>query len=145
MELREFRLKMSCAHRGDENEIAELQLQMFLDEAWTPVEVTMQGSSPYRVFLFAVFLCENSYLYMNASERGLLLGRTTGEIHYKTSDFKIDEITAEFTSTVRRGSATEDDAQHICERMMACPVSRNMSARKQITLNLAEHRVVLEH
>lgn len=146
MEERNFLLRMTARHSGEGNAVAELQLAMLLDGEWTPVEVTMEGSSPYRVFLFSAFLCQNSYLYMNATERGLLLDETRGEAHFRTLDYRIDEVAADFSTTLRSGAPTEQDVRYICERMMACPVSRNLgsASNKRTTLQLAEHRVVVE-
>jgi hypothetical protein len=143
-EERRFELRMVCQHAGEDNEIESLDLEMRLDGVWQAVEVTMQGSSPYRVFLFSLFLCQNSYLYMNATERGLLLADTRGEMILQTTDFRIEEITANFNSTLRSGEPSRDDAEHICRRMLACPVGRNLgAARKQTTLSLGGHEVLL--
>ena len=126
MDERNYTLRMVAHHQGEKNEIADLTLEMLVEEEWQVVEVDMAASSPYRVFLYTVFLCQNSYLYMNAAERGILLETTSGEIRLHTEDFRIVSAKASFESTMRAGDPTQEDVEYICGRMTVCPVSRNL-------------------
>ena len=123
-------------HAGDANDLLTLSFDLEVEGEWQPV--TMSASMPpFRAFVCASLMCQNAYLRMNATERGLVVSAASGEFWMKTRDWNVYEITAHFSLTVRDGNPTAADLTFISERMRDCPISRNLtSATKTTTLEV---------
>ena len=144
-EERRYHLRMSCTHLGASKDIDKMQVEMLNDDSWVVVSLGDPNMSPFKIFMFSTLLCQNSYLYMNASERELELESTVATAEIRSVDFYIKEIVSEFTSTLRAGEPTEGDTSYVCERMIKCPVTRNLeSVRKKTTLQLGPHRTFVD-
>ena len=137
MDERIFHLKSRAVHGGAENEQLSLEMEIETEEGWQPVALEF-ATPPYRAFLCSALMCQQAYLRMNATERGLLLAEARGDLRIVTEDWCVRELTARFRVTLRRGTPTADDLAFIGERMRDCPVSRNLvEARKETTLEVA--------
>jgi uncharacterized OsmC-like protein len=132
VEERIFHLKSHAVHEGETNDQLSLALEMETENGWEPVAVGVE-MPPYRAFLCAALMCQQAYLRMNATERGLGLREAHGELRVVTEDWFVRELSAHFRVTIRSGTPTSEDLAFISERMRDCPVSRNLERTSKTT------------
>jgi hypothetical protein len=145
---RVFEFRLHSVHAGADNQLVALSCQRRVEEdaaagsgpQWRPFALHMTGP-PFAMFGYTAFICQLSYLRMNAAERGLQVARVRGQFRMVASaEWAVQEIAAAFWMRLagdRPASGLDDALAYIQERMRDCPISRNLTAaRKQTQLHV---------
>lgn len=132
-----FEMRLSCNYTGDENDIKELEVELFGDGMWRAFELGTQ-SPGFLVFTYAVFTCQHRMFRVHAARQALLLDSAHGSIHVTTDhDWKIKTLQVEFEGKVLTGKAGQESIDVITSAMKSCPVSVNLIdiAEESTTIN----------
>lgn len=121
-----IQLRLTSIHVGSDNEIANLDVQVFANDAWNVLDLNIETPG-FLIFVYSAFICQHMYLRTNAAELGLELDSITGQFEMMTTeDWYIQDMHASFQVKLRSGQAMANEIRHIVERMKNCPVSRNL-------------------
>jgi hypothetical protein len=135
-ERRVFEYRLESLHGPPENQLYDLSCERLGDSGWEPFALRMTGP-PFGMFVYTAFVCQLAYLRMNAAERGIALERVRGRFRMVAESWVVQEIEAEFWLRASSGPPGAEDLAFITERMVGCPVSRNLTgARKQTVLHV---------
>lgn len=124
---RRWHLRMSSAHHGEKNSVADLTVEQEQEDgSWKPLTIGL--SSPgFLIFVYSLFTCQHLYMYANASEHGLLLEKSSGTLELVAGqDWMLQDLRVAFEATLRTGTPTAEAIADIEGRMNQCPVSRNI-------------------
>jgi len=129
MNERHFQMRLHGQYQEPENSVATLRVEIFAEEEWQMFDLN-SGSAGFLIFVYSMLNCQHMHMRLNCAERGLLLETAAGYIHVTTTeDWQISDLRVEFTGNLRSGTPTQDDLDHVVERMEHCPVSRNLNYR----------------
>ncbi len=127
MNERHFQMRLYGHYQEPENSVASLRVEIFAGEEWQVFDLN-SSSAGFLIFVYAVLNCQHTHMRLNCAERGLLLESAEGLIHIiTTEDWLLSDLRVEFTGKLRAGTPTQDDINHVVERMENCPVSRNLN------------------
>ncbi len=136
---RTFRLRIQSDHWGERNETVGRKVDIWREEAWEPLELSVD-SPGFLIFVYANVACRHRYLAANAAERGIELSCIKGILEVKaTQDWRVQKAHSHFDAKVRRGEPSAEAEAYIIQRMLACPVSRNIDPRIERTAHIAWH------
>lgn len=126
MSEKRFQLRLACRYGSSDNEIADLQVEIFESGAWRPLELSLHERG-FQMFLSALLNCQHRYFKVNCAERGLLLTSAEGLLEVVTNaDWEIKRLRVRFAGRLAAGSPTPDAIDYIVERLGHCPVSSNL-------------------
>jgi uncharacterized OsmC-like protein len=144
MTQRTFQFRLRSSHGAPERQIQSLVVELLTESGeWEP-QVPSNNTPGFRLYLLSLLLCQHHYLVANAQERNLPLQQVEGTFTVKTSvDWILEEVSGDFhlhldpsASPEERSRADADAISDISERMKLCPVSRNLPASVQKTIEL---------
>lgn len=135
----DFRLNSTYADPG--NILATLHVEHRVDQIWQPFQLDVQTRG-FLIFVYSCFICQHTYLRVNATEQGLDLAFISGSFKMTTShDWYILAINAEFDVYLSAGNAGHGQVHYLVERMKGCPVSRNLGQDVEKCTNLTIHGI----
>ena len=135
---RHINMRLRCAYTGEENTIAELEVEHEIEGGWQ--EFGLAVTSPgFDIFVYSLLHCQHTYFRLNCAERGLILGSAMGSIRVTTDeDWNMRDLQVQMDGRLVSGAANQDDIDYIVGRMRQCPASRNIrepaAARTRISL-----------
>jgi hypothetical protein len=124
---RKWVMQLTCVHEGSKNTPGSLAVtQLGTDGTWTPLTIDV-GSPGFLIFVYSIFTCQHLYMYVNAAERGLLLGTCAGRLELTAgTDWMLKDLRVKFDVDLKSGTPAPGDVADIENRMNKCPVSRNL-------------------
>jgi len=124
---RHINMRLKCRYESDKNTISRLEVEHETGGEWKALD--LDASTPgFDIFVYAMFHCQHTYFRINCAERGLLLDSAEGDIRVSADeDWKLLDMTVNFTGELESGQASQADIDFIVARMQQCPVSRNVN------------------
>lgn len=121
-----FQLRASFDYSGDNNNIDQINAQIWSDDVWNNLEIC--NSSPgFLIFVYSFLICQHTYFHANCGERGLLLDHAGVELDLRAGeDWKIQQVKVGIDAKSRGASPDRATIDYIEGRMRQCPVSVNM-------------------
>ena len=121
-----FNLRLNESYSSSENTLEALDVQVLGDNGWEPLELNTKTPG-FLIYVYSMFTCQHLYLRTNASERGLTLATTRGEIRVEAGeDWLLEMVDVRFDVDLAAGDADAETVEYIISRMKQCPVSKNM-------------------
>ncbi len=121
-----FNLRLSADHNPEDNTVTRMSVENLVDGKWQPLGLC-ETSPGFLIFVYSIFACHHRFLRVSSKERDLVLKSSNGTIHLVTDDdWRLGKIETSFSVTLVSGSPNDEDRDYIIEKMMHCPVSRNL-------------------
>ena len=129
---REFKLRLDCQYKEENNQIDTLVLEIFQDQQWQPL--TLNNETPgFLLFINGLFSCQHLYMRTNSAERGLILFSAKGRMEIRTDkNWHIKKADIQFDIYLKSGEPSQEDIDYILGRMPHCPVSSNLFKKIKI-------------
>ena len=138
MNLRTFQFRLHSQPTGSEPAATSLQLERLSETAeWEPL-VPALSTPGFRLYLSAMLICLHYHLVAEAREQGLPLCGVEGRFSATTADdWSLTQVSGAFQLKLAQGrDAGTEIVARIRERMLNCPVLRNLDASVPRTLEL---------
>ena len=138
MTLRTFQFRLHSQPTGSEPAATTLELERLSDTGeWEPL-VPALSTPGFRLYLSAMLICLHYHLVAEAREQGLPLCRVEGRFSATTADdWSLTQVSGAFQLQLEQGhDADADSVGRIRERMLNCPVLRNLEASVPRSLEL---------
>jgi hypothetical protein len=125
-----YEFKMNSTHHGENNSIKTFNLFIKKNEIWN--SIVLDNESPgFLTFLISLIKCHSLYFRVNCAENATQVKDVEAIFTIKTINWKILNLFSSFTATIYSGAPTDELKEFIKNRMLNCPVSRNLE--KNIT------------
>ena len=124
---RTFHFRLNSTHTDPNNAVATLHVEQYVNDVWQPFELNeyMPG---FQIFAYSCFICQHTYLRMNATEQEMNLAFISGTFTLTTSqDWEVLSVDAEFDAYLSAGEATPKQVNDLIDRMKGCPIARNLA------------------
>jgi hypothetical protein len=126
MNERRFQLRLSCHYEDPDNSIADLKVEVLAKEQWEALELGLRTPG-FLLLVYTILTCQHTYLRTNCAERGIRLASADGAIELLAGeDWFIQKLHIRFDALLKSGAPTQQDVEDIVERMLQCPVSKNL-------------------
>jgi hypothetical protein len=126
MNERRFRLRLSCRYEDPDNSIADLKVEVLASERWEALDLGLRTPG-FLMLVYTILTCQHTYLRTNCAEKGIGLHSASGSVDLVADeDWFIQKLHIHFDARLRSGSPTRQEVDYIVERMMQCPVSKNL-------------------
>jgi hypothetical protein len=144
MNLRTFQFRLHSQPRGNEPAATSLQLERRSETGeWEPL-VPALSTPGFRLYLSAMLICLHYHLVAGAREQGLPLYGVDGRFSATTADdWSLTQVSGAFQLQLAPGHdagasgvSIAESVARIHERMLHCPVLRNLEASVPRTLEL---------
>ena len=147
MSQRTFHFRLHSRPNGSEPAASSLRLERETETGvWEPL-IPALTTPGFRLYLSAMLICLHYHLVAEAREQGLPLCGVEGSFSASTApDWALTQLSGAFqlqlargTGATAQGTAQASDADsidRIQERMLHCPVFRNLDPSVPRTLNL---------
>lgn len=123
---RKFHLRLKSSYEGTDNNIRELEVDVYEDHKWKPFSPDTLTPG-FLLFAYALFSCQHRYMRVNCAERNIVLESSSGELKLVAGEnWDVKSVLVNFNSKLKDGQPAADDISYICERMKHCPVSTNL-------------------
>lgn len=124
---RTHRFRINLTFEGDDNHVTHRGVERFVDGEWIPF-ILNNETGGFLIFLYGLSKCQTLYFRVNCAERALILATAYGEISIFSEDFHVRQVDVHLHGQLREGTPSADDLAWVRERMIVCPVSRNLGA-----------------
>ena len=122
----DFQMRQHCHYEQPGNTPAGLAVEVLDKGEWQPFTLDFEQPG-FLIFVYAILNCQHMYMRTNAAERGLMLGSASGSIDVSANaEWELKKVNVLFDAVVESGSPSQDDVDHIIDRMRLCPVSVNL-------------------
>lgn len=138
MNQRTFQFRLHSQPTGSEPAATSLHLERLSEtEEWEPL-VPALSTPGFRLYLSAMLICLHYHLVAEAREQGLPLCGVEGRFSATTADdWSLTHVSAAFQLQLAQGhDAGTESVARIRERMLNCPVLRNLDASVPRSLEL---------
>ena len=144
MSTRTFQFRLRSSHRAPDRQSQSLVVEFLAESGeWQPQAASLTTPG-FRLYLLALLLCQHHYLVANALERLIPLEQLEAAFTVITSaDWILEHVNGDFRLQLDPAASAEEraraDAEAIAfmrERMALCPVSRNLPATAQKSIDL---------
>ena len=123
---RTFEFRLNSTHTGCDNSIATLHVEYLANGEWRPFDLNVQTRG-FQIFVYSCFICQHTYLRMNATELGLAIAFVDGSFKLTTTrNWQVFSVIADFEVYLADGTIDSDGTRYLIDRMKGCPVSRNL-------------------
>ena len=123
---RTFNFRLQSTHSAPSNAVDSLQVERYVDEEWQSFDLHLETRG-FQIFVYSCFICQHTYLRMNATEQGLMLDVVKGTFKLATSEaWQVLSVDADFKAYLTEGHADVERTHYLMTRMKGCPVSRNL-------------------
>lgn len=124
--IRTFEFRLNSTHTARDNSLSTLHVEYLTNADWQPFDLNIETRG-FLIFGYSCFICQHTYLRMNATELGLSIAFVDGKFQLTTSnDWIVSSVTADFDLYLVDGVIDRDGTQYLINRMKGCPVSRNL-------------------
>ena len=138
---RTFDVRLNSTHSDPDNTVATLHVEHFVDHTWQPFQPDIHTNG-FLIFVYSRFICQHTYLRMNATEQKLCLAFISGTFQLIASnDWHVLAIHADFNAYLSTGHASHHQVDYLIDRMKGCPVSRNIGKDVDKNTSLTIHGV----
>jgi uncharacterized OsmC-like protein len=139
MTLRTFQFRLHSQPTGSEPAATTLQLERLSETGeWEPL-VPALSTPGFRLYLSAMLICLHYHLVAEAREQGLPLCGVEGRFSATTADnWSLTQVSGAFQLQLAQGhgATSAESVARIRERMLNCPVLRNLEASVPRSLEL---------
>ncbi|MEM7771114.1 MAG: hypothetical protein AAGA75_17025 [Cyanobacteria bacterium P01_E01_bin.6] len=123
---RTFRFRLNSTHLDPNNTISTLHVEHNVDKVWKPFHLDAHTPG-FQIFVYSCFVCQHTYLHMNATEQGLNLAFVNGTFQLTTAqNWQVLSVEADFDAYLSANNADIEQRNYVISRMKDCPVSRNL-------------------
>jgi hypothetical protein len=123
---RHFQLRLSCHYEDPDNSIVDLKVEVLAQGQWEALDLGPHTPG-FLLLVYTILTCQHRYLRVNCAEKGLRLASANGSIDLLASDdWFIQKLHIRFDARLKSGIPTRGDMDDIVDRMLHCPVSKNL-------------------
>ena len=123
-----FDLRLTAEHNPEDNTVTTMSVENLVEGSWQALDLC-ETTPGFLIFVYCIFACHHRFLWVGSRDREITITSSSGSIHLVADeDWHLQHISTEFKASSISGSASDEDIAYISDKILNCPVSRNMPA-----------------